>query len=118
MSKLPRILLPRNGMPSPPCLQYGLPITLEQIVSFVQSRDPNIQVVTRFGSSSYEAERLLVDCLTVDSGLPVYLQRVANGPGTPFVLCMLDNYCIRRCIECKQMPREEHIRSLSLSSVS
>ncbi|ETW86682.1 hypothetical protein HETIRDRAFT_166199 [Heterobasidion irregulare TC 32-1] len=28
MSKLPRIL-PRNGMPSPPCLQYGLPIMLE-----------------------------------------------------------------------------------------
>ena len=118
MSKLPRILLPRDGMPSPPCLQYGLSITLEQIVSFVQSCDPNMQVINRFGSSSRQAERLLADRLTADIGLPVYLQRVANGPGTPFVVCMLDNYCISRCIERKQMPKEEHIRSLPLSSMS
>ncbi|ETW86686.1 hypothetical protein HETIRDRAFT_423795 [Heterobasidion irregulare TC 32-1] len=112
LSKLPNALLPQDAMALPPYLHYGLPMTLEQITSFVQSRDPNVQIFADHGQLSNKAEQLVADCFTEEIGLPVYLERVLNAPDTLFILCLLDNYIVKALYQREEMPKKEHIRRM------
>ena len=112
LSKLPNALLPQDAKALPPYLHYGLPMTLEQITSFVQSRDPSIQIFADHGQLSNKVEKLVADCFSVQIGLPVYLERVLNAPDTRFIQCLLDNYIVKALFQREEMPKTEHIRSL------
>ena len=115
LSKLPNALLPQDAKALPPYLHYGLPMTLEQINSFVQLRDPSIQLFADHGQLSNKVEKLVADCFTEEIGLPAYLERVLNAPDTCFILCLLDNYIVKALFQREEMPKKEHIRSLPRS---
>ena len=110
MHHLSQVLLPKPSR-TPPNLFYGLPLSLEKMIILARSCDPDIQVITQLGVISHKVKMLAAKCLTETIGWPVYVESVLNAPGTPFLLCMLDNLSIEGC---KELPTDDHTHSLYL----
>lgn len=110
MRHLPQVLLPRPGR-TPPNLFYGLPLSLEKMISLARSCDPDIRIITQLGVVSHKVKLSAAKCLSETIGWPVYVESVLNAPGTPFLLCMLDNLSIESCKNL-ELPTDDHTRRM------
>ncbi|TFY74587.1 hypothetical protein EWM64_g9428 [Hericium alpestre] len=109
LKDLPLLMLPAD-YPLPPTLEYGFPITLDQISAICSQYNPSkpINILTESGFISMIAQARISMALSERCGHPVQLSTVINHPGGHF-MTFGNNY---NFASLKRTLKGKHVRKL------